>query len=173
MRWDVLSMLKRIEGRWPYDFPKIIENLLAISFDRARGGFDVVSRSVQCVDIEMIGGGNKYALEVKTTTGCSVSIDTKDVEGLKQKAKNDGYAPLIGAIRLGILENWVIARADHLQVGDYTPQRLALDSVPELESIAEVQFEKAVLELGDSILDPREGSPLGYLDSVLANESTS
>ena len=164
-------MLKRIEGRWPNEFPKILEKLLAISFDRARGGFDVVSRSVQGVDIEMIREANKFALEVKTTTGWAVSIDTKDLEGLKRKAEHDGYAPLIGALRVGLLQDWVIARADHLQVGDYAPQRLALGSVAELESIANAQFAKAVLDLGENVLDPRDGSPLGYLDSVLAKES--
>jgi Holliday junction resolvase len=172
MRWEVLSMLKRIEGRWPCDFPKIIEKLLAISFDPVRGGFGVVNRSVQGVDIEMIREGNKFALEVKTTTGCTILVDTKDVEGLRQKEKNDGYAPLIGVLKVGLLQDWVIARAGHIKVGDYTPQRLALDSVPELESIANVQFAKAVIELGENIFDPPDGSPLGYLDSVLAKEST-
>jgi Holliday junction resolvase len=172
MLWDVLSMLRRIEGRWPNDFPKIIEKLLAISFDNARGGFDVVSRSVQGVDVEMVGPLSKYALEVKTTTGNYVSVGPKDIEGLKQKAKNDGYVPLIGALRVALLGDWVIARADRLQIGDYTPQRLAINSVRELELLAKAQFEKAVLELGENVLDPKEKSPLEYLDSVLAKESS-
>lgn len=123
------------------------------------------------MDIEMVRPEKKYALEVKTTTGTCVSIGPKDVEGLRQKARNDGYVPLIGTLRVSLLEDWVIAQAECIRIGDYTPRRLALYSVPELESIANVQFEKAVLELSESILNPPVGSPLRYLDNVLANES--
>jgi Holliday junction resolvase len=173
MQFAVLTMLKRIEEHWPFDSPKIIEKLLAISFDQERGGFDVISRSVQGVDIEMVRQEERYALEVKTTTGHCVSIDKRDIEGLQQKARNDAYTPLIGALRISLLENWVLACADRIQAGEYTPRRLALFSVPKLESIANKQFERAVLELGEEVLNPPTGSPLKYLDAVLAKEAKS
>ncbi len=173
MRFSVLDALQRIHSKWPTESPKIIEKLLAISFDPKRGGFEVESRSIEGVDIGLISSKEKYAVEVKTTSGRRVTVQEKDIKGLSDKAKRDGYLPCVAALRIDLLGEWVIAKANRLMPGDYTSVRLSLDSVPYLEGIASVHFEPTVLEFLKGILNPPDGSPLNYLSDVLAKESQS
>ena len=172
MRFAVLQALQRIQLRWPSESPKIFEKLLAVSFDLKRGGFEVESKSTEGVDICLVRNGMKYAVEVKTTSGSCVAFQDKDVEGLLEKQHRDGYIPCVAALRVDLLEDWVIANATRLVADQYTPARLSLDSIPELESIVRINFERALMELLDSILSPPSGSPLSFLADVLAKESS-
>jgi Holliday junction resolvase len=171
MRFETFSALKDICRRWPIEHGKIIQLLLAISFDTRRGGYSVKNRSSQGVDLEMIQDAKKFAIEVKTTEGTHVSLQDKDISGLKSKAAADGYIPAVAVLRLQKSEDWVIANAAKLQPGEFTPTRLSLDSIVELESLAKVHFELAVTELRDNILSPPGGLPLNFLSSVLIKES--
>ncbi len=171
MRFDVLEALRLIHDRWPTESGKIIERLLAISFDSKRAGYRVESKSIQGVDIGLVRGVEKYALEVKTTSGLSVKLEEKDIKGLLEKAENDQYIPCVAALKIDLLQDWVIARAGRITPGEYTVWRLALDSMPELETIARVHFERVVLEHAASVLNPPGSSPLKYLGEVLERES--
>ncbi len=171
MRFAVLDALQRIHSKWPTESPKVIEKLLGISFDPKRGGFEVESRSIEGVDIGLIGSTEKYAIEVKTTSGWYVTVQEKDIKGLSDKARRDGYLPCVAALRIDLLGEWVIAKAEKLLPGDFTPERLSLDSIPHLEGIASGYFEPTVLELLKGVLNPPSGSPLNYLSEVLAKES--
>lgn len=171
MRFTTLGALRQIYKRWPSETPKIIERLLAISFDPKRGGFAVESRSTEGVDICLIGFGSKYAVEVKTTTGTSVILQEKDISGLREKRIKDGYHPCVAALRIDLLEEWVVANGTKLETGAYTPVRLSLDSLPTLEAIARTHFEPTVTEFVELILSPPGGSPLGLLAKVLEGES--
>jgi Holliday junction resolvase len=171
MRFETFSALTRICRRWPIEHGKIIQLLLAISFDPRRGGYSVINRLNEGVDLEMNQGANKFVIEVKTTEGTQVSLQEKDISGLKAKAAADAYTPAVAALRLQKSEDWVIANATKLQAGEYTPPRLSLDSIPELELLAKVHFEATVVDLCESVLTPSGGLPLNYLSSVLLKES--
>lgn len=77
----------------------------------------------------------------------------------------------MAALRLQFLEDWVIADATRLQVDDYTPRRLSLDSIGKLESLAKTHFEETVLELVENVLAPPGGLPLDFLSGFLKKES--
>jgi Holliday junction resolvase len=172
MRSEVYLALRQINNRWLGLYGKIVEKLLAISFDPLRGGFDVENRSTEGVDIELVGTKGKYAVEVKTTSGSKVEIKGKDIEGLRAKAAKDNYVPAVAVLRLQLLDTWIIAKADHLLPNVYTPERLSRDSITELEQIGNGYFETTVLELKQDILNPPGGTtPLEYLAAVLARES--
>jgi len=160
MQFIVLESLTKIQSRWPMESPKIIERLLAISFDPKRGGFEVESKSTVGVDICLVKPPIKYAPEVKTTSSSEVLLQEKDIVGLAQKYKKDGYTPCVVALRIDLPENWVVARASRLDVGTYQMARLALDSIADLEATAQFYFEDAVLEFTSDILNPKTGTPL-------------
>src|SRR5258708_34918886 len=69
MRFETFSGLMDISHRWPVEYGKIIQLLLAISFDACRGGYSVENRCSEGVDLEMIRGAKKFAIEVQTTEG--------------------------------------------------------------------------------------------------------
>jgi Holliday junction resolvase len=171
MRFETFSVLTDICKRWPVERGKIIQLLLAISFDNHRAGFSVNNHSTEGVDLEMTRGTQKFAIEVKTTDGTHVTLEEKDILGLESKAK-DGYIPSVAALRLQWPAEWVIANASRLESGAYTFMSLSLDSIPELESLAKIHFEPTVFELRENVLSPPTGFPLNYLSSVLLKEST-
>ena len=171
MQYEVYVALRQICERWP-EHGKIIEKILAISFDDARGGFEVESRSTEGVDIELINECLKYAIEVKTTSGVSILLAEKDIKGLLSKARKDGYIPVVAVLRIQFLSDWVFARANDLVPNYYSPERLRLKSIIDLESIARLHFGRTLLELKGNILNHPGGiPPLTYLDEILARES--
>src|SRR6266852_1297791 len=107
MRFETFTALMAIRDGW-LEYGKIIQLLLAISFDKRRGGYSVENRSSEGVDLEMIRGANKFAVEVKTTEGPCVTLDEKDISGLQAKFRVDGYTPAIAALRLQKSSDWVI-----------------------------------------------------------------
>jgi Holliday junction resolvase len=171
MWFDTFSALMAINGRWPVEYGKIVQMLLAISFDRRRGGFAVLNHYSEGVDLELTRPGDRFAVEVKTTEGASILLSEKDVAGLMAKLQNDGYTPAVAVLRLQRSAEWVIANAQRLVPGAYTSDRLSLDSITEIESIAKVHFERVVLELWETLLNPPTGAPLDFLTSVLTSES--
>jgi Holliday junction resolvase len=171
MRFETFSALTAISRRWPFDYGKIVQLLLAISFDPKRGGFSVKNYSSEGVDLEMVRDQGKFAVEVKTTEGPTVKLSDKDISGLQRKATIDKYTPVVAALQLNKSSDWVIADAARLEVNDYTPSRLSLDSIPELELLAKAHFERTVIELRDNILSPPDSSPLGFLSNFLWFES--
>ena len=171
MRFETFSALTAICNRWRSEHGKIIQLLLAISFDTRRGGYSVENRSSEGVDLEITRGASKFAVEVKTTEGSSVTLHEKDISGLQTKSRVDGYTPSVAALQLQRSSEWVIANATRLRAGEYTPPRLSLDSIPELESLARIHFGMTVIELLDPVLSPPGGSPLNFLSIVLQKES--
>ena len=53
MRFDTFSALTAINRRWPVEYGKIVQMLLAISFDPRRGGFTVLNHYSEGVDLEL------------------------------------------------------------------------------------------------------------------------
>lgn len=171
MRFDTFSALTAIGGHWPLEYGKIVQILLAISFDPRRGGFAVLNHYSEGVDLELTREADKFAVEVKTTEGDSFILSEKDIVGLQAKSRNDSYTPAVAALRFQRSADWVIGNANKLITGSYTCDRLALDSIIELEAIAKIHFERAVLELEQRVLRPPTGAPLDFLASVLKDES--
>jgi hypothetical protein len=81
MRFDTFSALMDICHRWPFEHGKIIQLLLAISFDTRRGGYSVENRTSEGVDLEMIKGAKKFAIEVKTTEGSHITAANRSKTG--------------------------------------------------------------------------------------------
>jgi hypothetical protein len=171
MQFETFSALMDIRRRWRSDYGKIIQLLLAISFDARRGGFQVQNHSIEGVDLEISQGAKKFAIEVKTTEKSYISLRDKDVCGLKTKATVYGCIPAIAALRLRHTEDRSIANASRLLVGKCPLARLHLDRITELEFLAKTHFGNTVAEVHDRIMSPLDGSPLNYLSTVLKKES--
>jgi Holliday junction resolvase len=171
MLFESYCVLRNIYRRWNSDYGKILQTLLAISFDPRRGGFFVQNRLVEGVDLELTRGSDKYAIEVKTTEGTEISLQEKDIEGLRVKTFH-GFTTAVAVLRLERAENWIIANAATLSVRDYTPARLGLYSIQNLENIALQNFEKTLLEFHEAILSPPGGQVLDFLTSILRQETT-
>src|SRR5437667_302160 len=101
----------------PREFGKLSQKLLAIAFRRA-GFVHVVERGVQGVDVDAAGGEAKYSTEVKTTVNHAIFFEAKDVAGLKER-NCDGYHPLLAALRLSPLSDWLLADAEYLTAGHF------------------------------------------------------
>ena len=171
MLYEVFQTVTSICQRYP-ESGKILEQLLAISFDSRRAGFTVESHSTEGVDIGLVKQHERYAVEVKTTQGFQIELKDKDIDGLQRKWVNDDYIPVVAALKIEFLRDWVVARAANLASGWYKVDQLALGSLPQLQSLAQQHFPRTVVELGPMVLHPPGGmSPLEYLGTVLKSEN--
>lgn len=161
-----LSRLRELRERYGVGvFGKIAQKLLALSF-RRMGFTHVVERSVEGVDIDIARDAeDKYALEVKTTEGLSISLDDGNVRALRDRDK-DGYSPVIAALRLAVFEKWIVAQ---VPLPELRPGRILVDSLrayrmKDLEGALEPAFEDVVEEHFQGTLD----GGLQYLSEQLA-----
>ena len=172
MLYEVFQTVTSICQRYPAESGKILEQLLAISFDSRRAGFSVESHSTEGVDIGLVRQHERYAVEVKTTQGFEIELQDKDIDGLHRKWITDDYIPVVAALKIEFLQDWVVARAANLGSGWYKVDQLALRSLPHLQSLARQHFPGAVVELGPKVLHPPGGiSPLEFLGTVLKSEN--
>lgn len=172
MRFSTLQTLTNISQQHSTEFGKIVQLLLAISLSPKRGGFQVLCRLSEGVDLELIGQSVRYAVEVKSTTGTSdVVVAEKDVIGLRQKAENDGYSPALAALKIQRSADWVIANASRLKPGSWGIERLRLDSIAPLEQVANTHLDNTVDEFAVALLSPIAEGPLEFLKSVLIREN--
>lgn len=160
--------LRQIRDKFgPGIFGKITQKLLALAFYEA--GFDhVVEREVQGVDIDVAAGEDKrYALEVKTTGGESVSISRENIDALKDRAK-DGYKPLIAAFRMQMFEDWMFAGIPlrRLEPGFVPFTKLRSYRNRELENLICPTFEQVVNQHFSNVLIKGEH----YLNEILAQK---
>lgn len=174
MRYNTFCALEAINRQWPIENGKIIQLLLGISLSPRRAGFAVTCHLSEGVDLELIRDAQKFAIEVKTTEGSHITLADKDITGLHAKSTNDGYIPAVAALPLGYSPDWawIVCDAGRLTVGTYSCRRLALDSLPELETTVEEHFEKTVSELREKVLRPPKGGPLTFLNDLLIAENT-
>jgi len=146
VKMRTLSLLRELYNRFgPGPFGKIAQKLLALSF-REIGYTRIVERSVEGVDIDVAGeGSKKFALEVKTTDGLSISLSTNNIQDLRDRAK-DGYSPVVAALRLAVFENWLLAQVplDELSAGQVLIDRLRAYRMSDLENLLAPAFERVV-----------------------------
>lgn len=148
MRMRTLGLLRELRNRFgPGPFGKIAQKLLALSF-RELGYAPIVERSVEGVDIDVVGEtGKKFGLEVKTTEGLSIGLSPNNIQDLRDRAK-DGYSPVIAALRLAVFENWILAKVplDELSAGQVLIERLRAYRMSDVENLLAPAFERVVEE---------------------------
>jgi hypothetical protein len=149
LTYQCLSQLHARHG--PRVFGKICQKLVALAF-RYGGCTHVVERGVQGVDVDVVWGAERYALEIRTTRKPRVPFLPKDVDGLAAR-RQDGYRPLLGALHLGILSEWYLADASRLR-----PGLIAMDALrpirqrgleerlqPPFDTVVELHFEETLV----------------------------
>lgn len=147
------------------DFGKICQSLLAVVL--RQGGFDhVVNRLVEGVDVDASGNLGRFAIEVKTTAGREIIIADKDIKGWNERSQ-DGYAPVLGVLKISLLSEWSLCDAIGLPKGTHRTQRLRLDEVAALTQIANARFDAVAQKHIPEILGLADGSPLHYLNELL------
>ena len=162
MQRATYECLKELHERYgAREFGKLCQKFLALAYRRAGFGH-VVERGVQGVDVDAAGGEAKYATEVKTTINHSIAFQDKDVAGLEAR-KCDGYHPLLAALRLSPLSDWLLADAEHLQAGVFALDQLRPYRRRDLEDTIRPLFAVVVDEHGEATLAGAQE----YLDGVL------
>ena len=166
MKYETIEMLKNINEQYNIEFGKICQKLLALSFKRA--GFNrIKEREVQGVDIDASNNDEiKYTIEVKTTTLDSIKIEGKDIKGLAEM-QEDGYKPLLAALRIGVLEDWIFTEADYLSAVTYPIHFLDIYNLPKLQQLITPYFDEVVKEHYYSLLNDSNKKPLEYLKKEL------
>jgi hypothetical protein len=141
-----LERLRRLRAEYGVGvFGKIAQKLLALAFCRM-SFTHVVERSVEGVDIDVAtGGGDKYALEVKTTDGRSFVLSEANIGALSDRTK-DGYVPVIAALRLAVFGRWILAQIplDELHPGSVSVEHLRAYRMRDCEALLGRAFEEVV-----------------------------
>jgi Holliday junction resolvase len=151
------------ERHGPRERGKLCQKLLAIAF-RTAGCDKIIERGVQGVDVDACNAnGDKYSIEVKTTEGNNVPLGKKDIVGLKQRADQDGYLPLVGVLRISLFSEWYLASAATLKAGVVLIDSLRPFRVKQLEALIQPEFDKAICEHFDGAIERAQS----YLDAVL------
>lgn len=148
MNMQTLSLLRKLRGKFgPGPFGKIAQKLLALSF-REIGFTHIVERSVEGVDVDIAREDDKkFALEVKTTEGLSISLDGSNVQALHDRAR-DGYSSVIAALRLAVFEKWILAQVplNELSPGQMLIDRLRAYRMRDMENLLDAAFDRVVAE---------------------------
>ncbi len=170
MEVATFDWLNRMRSRHAKEFGKACQLLVAISFCRA-GFHRIDERSVQGVDLDIgyHGAFPNFALEVKTTEHDKVKIGEKDVDGLAAKAQ-DGYKTAFVVLRLGLLSDWVVAKAKGLCAGEIPIGRLEARAIPDLQKELNREFPHVVADYAPELLKKPTGEAQEYLQACLAIE---
>lgn len=163
MKTEIYELLKKLHSKYgPREFGKFCQKFLAIGFQMA-GYSHIVERGVQGVDVDAAGeSGEKYTVEVKTTTTTFINFEQKDADGL-QKRKRDGYQPVLAVLRLDRFSDWIFAKADTIKPGSLYIDSVRVYRLHELEGRICPLFNQTVEEHFDGTM----GEAQRYLDNVL------
>lgn len=163
MKTDIYENLFKLHKKYgPQEFGKLCQKFLAIGF-RMAGYNHIVERGVQGVDVDVAGeSGQKYTIEVKTTTTRHINFGEKDVDGLLNR-KKDGYLPVLAVLRLDRFSTWIFAKADTIKSGSLFISTLRPYRLGELEDSICPFFDEAVNQhFRGAMLEAQK-----YLDNVL------
>lgn len=165
MKVETYEKLSRLHRRYgAQEFGKICQKLLAVAFCSAGYGH-VVERGVQGVDVDAArDGGDKSALEVKTTEKDCVVFGKKDKQGLSSRAK-DGYRQILAVLQIDPLSEWYFVDATRIRVGTLTVESLRPYRQKDLETTIWPLFEGSVKEHFSGAMTGGQQ----YLDSVLSS----
>lgn len=163
MKTEIYERLEKLHNKFgPQEFGKICQKLLAIAF-RMGGYSHIIERGVQGVDVDAAGEDmEKFTIEVKTTITRDFNFEQKDHDGLK-KRQEDGYSPVLAALRLDRFSDWTFAKADKLKPSRVYIDSLKIYSLKGLEEKISPLFDEAVMEHFEGTMN--EGQ--SYLDNCL------
>lgn len=111
MEMKTYYSLKEISNR--KDFGKICQLLLTLSFYEL-GYQQITLNIVEGVDI-LLEGPEKYAIEVKTTTGKEIHIGKKDYEGLK-RYKDLDYVSILCVLQIDLPLEWRLINFERFEI---------------------------------------------------------
>lgn len=170
MKTETYDKLMKLYNKYgAQEFGKLCQKFLALAFKKA-GFTHIVERGVQGVDIDVaVESGEKYAekyaIEVKTTTGRSISVGPKDVDGLRKRGV-DLYKPVLAVLQLKPLSHWIFAKADEIKSKSYDMTILEYYKLQHLEEQICPKFDEVVDEYFRWTME--EGQ--GYLNKILREQ---
>ena len=129
----------------PFRYGKLVQKLLAIAFCEA-GATRVAERSIQGIDLEVVLGDAKVALEVKTAQTDKVRFGKKDIDGLDAR-RVEGFTPYFAVLGPGLLDEWVFALCLPAEIQaqrDYSINQLRAYRDTALEASVSETFSAAV-----------------------------
>jgi len=162
---ETKEIVARIQERHFSESGKVLQKLLAITLQRL--GYDFCEeRSIQGVDIDVVNRdtGERHSLEVKTSKSSSITIATKDMDGLKAR-EEDGYVTYFAVLcqPLCFSEGWIICPSKRLKVGQHNASRLVRKRDAELSARVNALFPEVVEEMGPGILACRPGTAMHHM----------
>jgi len=97
MKTATHEQLRRLGTETGKEYGKLVQKLLAIAF-LEEGVDELIERSTQGIDLEVSLAGKRYAFEVKTCEGGSITLGKKDLEGLDRQHASGlaTYVPVLG-----------------------------------------------------------------------------
>lgn len=163
------SLLVRLHERHPSEFGKIVQKLLALTFQEL--GFELIEeRAVQGVDIDVIrqDTGERFSFEVKTSQGREVHIGSKDIEGLRSR-QVDGYDTYFAVLCMPFCfsDGWIIFSSRGIKEGNYNAVRLVGKRFRELSEEINGAFPLVLKKVGEELISRPGGTALRYLKEKL------
>lgn len=138
MNYEVFRQLEKIRKKHgPQEFGRICQVLLELAFREV--GFKTRGRPVERPDISAERGPDSYAIEVKASSGTSISIDQDDLDGLKD-FENKGINPVVAVLAFTSNPSWLLLNARKLNPGKHNIAALRLYSLTALEQEIEGAF---------------------------------
>lgn len=114
MDTDVYYLLSEIKNKFRERiFGQICQDLLALALEPFFHE-NIEVRNIEGVDIIINDEKQKYAIEVKTTSGGTINLAVKDCEGLK-KFQAQGYEPILAALKWEMGAEWIFYDAQRLK----------------------------------------------------------
>lgn len=115
MDTDVFYKLVEIKKRYKAQgLGQICQNLLALALKKKFPNATIEVKNVEGVDIIIDANDNKYAVEVKTTSGDNVNFEEKDFRGL-QTHRERGYKPILAVLKIDMSKEWIFCEAKSLK----------------------------------------------------------
>ncbi len=159
--WRRLNALRETAGQ---AYGKLVQKLLALAFLEAGVG-SLVERSTQGIDLEFQLGGDRFAIEVKTTEAGSIRFGKKDIVALEARV-GDGVRAYVAVLGGRLLDDWILAQ--------FGPRELASArtySTTELRPYRDARLEDLITEpFAHAVLAHAAAAAAGQpaLDALLA-----
>lgn len=162
---ETREIVARIQERHISESGKVLQKLLAITMLRL--GYDFCEeRSIQGVDIDVVNHdtGERHSFEVKTSKSMSITIGSKDIDGLKAR-EEDGYQTFFAVLcqPLCFSDGWIICPSEALDAGQHNASRLVRRRDAALSERVNSLFPEVAEEIGPGVLNCRHGTAMRYM----------
>ncbi len=119
--WRMLNTIRRTQGR---EYGKLAQKLLALAFLDA-GADRATDRAIQGIDLEIVLGDRRLALEVKTCEGDRVVVGPKDVDGLDAR-REEGFETYLAVLGGRRTDSWLLLPVPGTDLKLGSPMEIAL-----------------------------------------------